>query len=153
MSHEYFLWLIVLSFAMHILEEHTLGWKTWATETLGFEKLDWADFYVTNAVFFAAACIIANLGWLIPFLSLGMTAGFMINGLFFHLIPTLVKRVFSPGTFTGVILYLPFGVLVYYGAYLDDQLTIPVFFSSILLGIIFMAYPVILQKMKVKINS
>ena len=42
-------WLLLLAYALHMLEEFMLDWRDWAAGVLGL-PVSWPDFYVTNAV-------------------------------------------------------------------------------------------------------
>lgn len=140
MAHE-------VAYALHILEEHTLNWLSWARSTLKLD-LTWSDFYVTNAIVVVAGISTAMIGWRLPEVSLMFPALALINALFFYIGPTLVQRRFSPGTITAVLLFLPVGIWSYYGAYLDGVLTLRASVLSTLGGALLMAYPIVLLRLK-----
>ncbi len=146
-SHEYVLWIMLFVYALHILEEHTLNWLDWARHVLKLD-LSWADFYVTNSIVVVGGICTAMIGWQLPQISLTFPALAIVNALLFHIGPTLVQRRFSPGTITAVFLFLPVGAWSYYGAYLDDILTMRVAIVSVLGGALLMAYPIFLLRLK-----
>lgn len=113
-------------------------------------KLDltWSDFYVINAIVVVTGISTAMIGWRLPEASLMFPALALINSLFFHIGPTLVQRRFSPGTITAALLFLPVGIWAYYGVYLDGVLTIRAGVLSALGGVLLMAYPIVLLRIK-----
>jgi hypothetical protein len=47
MSHDWALWVLAVASAMHVVEEHTVGWQGWAAEALGSRfgvRPTWTDF-------------------------------------------------------------------------------------------------------------
>ncbi|AGF55584.1 HXXEE domain-containing protein [Clostridium saccharoperbutylacetonicum] len=149
MVHEYFLWIATLAYGLHIVEEMVLDWRGWAR---GFLKLpaEWNEFYVFNAVVILYGCISAIIGWKCPMIALSYPALMLINTVFFHLLPVLKSGRFSPGLFTALILFVPIAALTYYGASVDDVISIKSIVFSTVFGIIFMAYPITLQILKTK---
>lgn len=105
--HEYLLWISLFAYAIHIFEESTLDWKTWAESTLGLKNLQWTDFYLANAAVVVAGVCAAQVGWQLPAFGLLLPALQLINGLFFHLLPTITYRKFSPGVITSCLLFFP----------------------------------------------
>jgi Protein of unknown function with HXXEE motif len=138
---------MLLAYALHILEEHALDWLDWANTTFG-TNFTWADFYVTNSVVVVAGISTAVIGWRLPEASLAFPALALINAVFFHIDPTLVRRVFSPGVLTAVLLFLPVGIWSYYGAYLDGVLTLRAGVFYAFLVAIFITYPLALVGIK-----
>lgn len=128
MSHEFILWIVLFAYAVHIVEERILLWLPWAKETFKL-PLTWEDFYTANAAVLFSAFSAAMVGWRCVSFALIIAALMIINGLFFHIGPTIVKKQFSPGVITSVILFLPIGITSYYFAYLDGVLT---WFNTIL---------------------
>lgn len=145
--HEFVLWLMLFAYALHVMEEHALNWLGWANAKLALD-LTWADFYVTNSVVVVAGISTAMIGWRLPEVSLAFPALALINAVFFHVGPTLIQRVFSPGVITAVFLFLPVGIWCYYGAYLDGALTWRAGIVSVVFGAILMAYPLALLGIK-----
>lgn len=150
-SHQFILWILVFAYAMHILEEYQLDWRDWANASLPVE-VSWHDFYLTNGCAMFAAIAAAMVGWRAPAFSLIMPATFVINGVFFHIGPTLIQRRLSPGVITSLLLYLPLGAWLYYGAWRDGVLSPQVLIISSLGGAAVMAWPIILLKLKKKLK-
>ena len=148
MSHEYVLWVMVVAYAMHIVEEHNLDWQGWVKRHAHFD-VPRADFYVVNAALVVGMVATATVGWRLPELSLAPAALMFINGLFFHIGASLVKRQYSPGALTSLVLFLPVGAWAYYGAHLDGVLTTSVALWSIILGALIMAFPLALWRLKI----
>ena len=95
----------------------------------------------------------AAIGWKCPLLALSMTAVWAVNAIFFHIGPTLVTRVWSPGTFTAIVLYLPCVMAVYWGAEQDGILTPLILWSSIGIGFVLMFGLVASVKFAKKLQS
>jgi len=147
-SHEYILWLTVMAYALHIIEEYAMDWRGWAEKTLGFAGIEWGQFYVVNACAMILAIAAAMIGWRCAEVSLAVPAAFFVNAVFFHILPRLRFRVYSPGAFTAVVLYLPVTITAYLFAHDDGVLTLRVGVVSAFLGIALMAFPVVLEKIR-----
>lgn len=148
MNHQFILWVALLAYALHMLEEYFYNWKDWAVKTFNIPAT-WTDFYLVNTfVLFMGLCC-ASIGWNCIWLALIYPGFMLINAIFFHIIPIIRFRNFSPGIITAILLFLPvIGFSYYYalqngGTYLDIGL-------SILIGAICMYYPIILQKTRNK---
>ena len=113
MTHEYLLWISLFAYVIHIYEEKILNWKSWA-ESVSNLKLDWTDFYVANSGLIVAGMCAAQVGWRFPSFALFLPALQLINGLFFHVIPTIIWRRFSPGVITSCLLFFPIAILTYW---------------------------------------
>ncbi len=72
----------------------------------------------------------------------------LINGLGFHIFPTIAQKRFSPGVITAVLLFLPIASWCYYGAYQDGVLTVQNCLLSFLFGGLLMASPFIFLRIK-----
>ncbi len=147
-SHEFILWIALAAYALHVLEEQALGWKHWAESCLGLKGLEWATFYVANAAVMFLGIAAAMVGWKFPVFALVIPALQLINGVFFHIAPTIVQRKFSPGVITATLLFLPISVWAYLGAYRDGVLTPQVLIGSLILGALVMASPLIFLRIK-----
>lgn len=62
-----------------------------------------------------------------------------------------IPKNISPGVITSILLFLPISSWIYYGAYLDDVLSIPTFTISLILGGLLMASPLIFLKINDRI--
>ena len=150
--HEYLLWLTLAAYAAHVLEEATLDWKNWAVQSLHLLNVEWSIFYVANMAVMFIAIAAAMVGWKLPIFALIIPALMLINGLFFHILPTLFQRVISPGVITATFLFLPISIWVYYAAYQDGVLNIFNLLGSLLLGGLLMAFPILLLKLRAKLQ-
>jgi hypothetical protein len=81
---------------------------------------------------------------------LAFPALMLINAVFFHILPFVVKKKFSPGLISAVVLFLPLGTWLFYGANRDGVLTTTTAIIAVALGAGLMAYPIILLKLKDK---
>lgn len=147
MSHEYLLWICTACYGIHILEEYELNWRDWARSVLGL-PVDWSSFYVVNALVVVLGVCCAEVGWKQPAFALTYPALMLINATFFHVLPTLAKRVFSPGLVTALVLFYPVAGWTYYGAWQDGALSIGASVTSFVLGAALMASPIVLLKVK-----
>jgi len=148
MNHQFILWIALLCYAAHMLEEYFYNWKDWVFKTLGLVAT-WTDFYVVNTyvLFMGVAC--ASIGWNCIWASLVFPGFMLVNAVVFHIIPVIRYRKFSPGVITAVLLFLPVIAFSYYYA-LQNGGTVTDIFVSILIGAIFMFYPIVLQVTKNK---
>jgi hypothetical protein len=110
--------VVAASCALHVAEEYLTGWQAWARQTLGI-VMPTAPFLAANAVLVAAAFALARVGWRRPELSLVIPSATWVNGVFFHILPTLVQGRVSPGVYTAALLYLPFSSWALIGAARD----------------------------------
>ena len=148
---EYSLWLIVAAAAVHVLEEFSGNWVAWARSALSLD-VDWPTFFVTNATMIFALVAFASIGWQAPEFSLIGAALIAINAIFFHIGIALVQRRWSPGTFTATVLYLPAAAFAYIAACDAGVLSGEVVAISVIGGALFMAFPVVLIKLKPRID-
>ena len=117
-THEWTLWVVAASCALHVLEEYFTGWQQWARDSLGI-VMPTTRFLVMNLVLVFAALVLARIGWRRPTLSLVIPAATLVNAIIFHIIPTIVQSRVSPGFYTATLLYLPFSSLAFVGARRD----------------------------------
>lgn len=149
--HEYLLWITLAAYAVHILEEASLDWKKWAIKKLKLKNIEWAIFDIANMAVMFIAIAAAMVGWRLPEFALIIPALMLINGLFFHILPTFTQKTFSPGVITATILFIPISLWVYYGAYQDGMLTWSVAIISLILGGLLMASPILFLKLREKL--
>ena len=148
MNHSYILWIATTAYALHIVEEYTFDWKSWAVNVLGLPA-DWIHFALVNGVVVLLGISCASVGWACPVFSLSFSALMLINATFFHVLPfARAHGRFSPGLITAVILFYPIGLWAYGGAYVDCVLTAPVLVGSMLLGGLLMGFPIALLKFR-----
>jgi hypothetical protein len=147
MSHEHVLWIAVAAYGLHILEEYELNWRDWARNVLGL-PVDWTSFYVVNALVVVLGTCCAVVGWREPWFGLAFPALMLINATFFHVLPTVTTRVYSPGLASALALFYPVAAWAYYGAWVDGTLTATAGILSGILGAGLMATPIVLLKIK-----
>jgi hypothetical protein len=112
---EWILWVVAISFALHATEEYFTGWQSWAFQVSGI-VVPPSLFITANFVAVVAAFAVAWTGWKWPAVSLIFPAATLINGIFFHILPTIAMRQISPGVFTSILLYLPFSSYAFVAA-------------------------------------
>ena len=113
--HEWTLWAVAASCALHPVEEYFTGWQRWASQTLGI-VMPTSLFVLMNAALLVTALSFARIGWRRPTLSLTIPAATLVNAVFFHILPTVVQHEVSPGVYTATFLYLPFSSWAFLGA-------------------------------------
>jgi Protein of unknown function with HXXEE motif len=140
-------WIALVAYAMHILEEFTYDWKSWAQKILKLD-VDWNTFYVTNVVVLLIGVACAEVGWSHPTFSLIFPALMVVNALFFHILPYIrSKKKFSPGMITAIFLFLPIGITSFRTAVNLGVQTKSLVLAT-LVGALLMAYPIFLLKTK-----
>ena len=117
-TREWTLWVVAVACALHVTEELFTGWQAWAREALGI-VMPTARFLGVNAILVAAAFVMARVGWRRPVLSLVIPSATLVNGVFFHILPTLVQGRVAPGVYTAAVLYVPFSSWALIGAARD----------------------------------
>lgn len=140
-------WLLVIAYGAHVMEEYILNWKKWVLTVANID-ISWNEFIITNAVVIISSICFAMIGFNNPYISLMLPALMIINAIFFHILPTIIKRQFSPGVLTSIILFLPLSLLAYYEAYKLNFLNTELLVTTICGGSIIMAYPIFLHKIK-----
>jgi hypothetical protein len=145
MSHDYILWICTTAYAAHVIEEYELNWRDWARSVLHL-PVDWNSFYLVNAAVVVLGVCCSAVGWRAPWFALGLPALMLINATFFHVLPTIVTRVYSPGVATAVLTFYATALWAYYGAWQDKVLTMGTGVGSFALGAALMALPIVLLK-------
>jgi hypothetical protein len=147
MAHDWVLWILVAAAALHVVEEHGLGWQGWAAGVLAPRigmVPTWTDFWATNGFLIVIGISAAATGWRAPAFALMFPAALLVNALFFHLLPSVQARRPNPGFFTAMVLYLPIGIWVYVAAADDGVLSFWTLIASIVLGTLAMASVLVL---------
>ena len=142
-------WLSMAAYSVHILEEFSLDWRNWARGVLKL-PVEWTDFYVTNAVVVALGIAQAMLAPTLPIAPLAFAGLMLVNAVFFHILPVVTTRRFSPGLMTALAIFLPLGVAVFWFAMANDLATATTALGGLFLGAVIMAYPIVLLKIKNK---
>jgi hypothetical protein len=137
-------WLAVGAYALHILEEHILGWHGWARKTMNL-SMEWDAYTTVEVVLLILGAIAAMLAPALPVLALAYAAFLVINVTFFHLLPMIISGGnFSPGIITGVLLFYPVGYYAYAGSTQPQS----VIMWSVVIGAAIIAWPVLLLKLR-----
>ena len=106
-------WLLVGAYAAHVVEELVGGFPEWFAFIAGGPLTREAFLAINGAALLvmAAAARAAtrreSLGWL----AIAIATGVFVNGVA-HVLLSVLSRSYSPGLFTGVVLYVPLGLLV-----------------------------------------
>lgn len=141
-------WLAMAAYALHIMEEFSFDWRGWARGVIKL-PVEWADFYITNAIVVALGIAQAMLAPSLPLAPLIFASLMLINALFFHIGPMLVTRGrFSPGVATAVVLFLPVAFSVWLRAAADGVLTLGTASGAIAGGALIMAYPIVMLRLR-----
>src|SRR5271168_1982443 len=111
MSHlQILLWMCVAAYGAHVLEEFVFDWRSWSQQVLHLPTR-WEDFYVTNCLVIVVAIVAVMIAPEYPAVALGFPALMLINGIFMHIFPFVLKRGrFSPGLITSVTIFWPLGI-------------------------------------------
>lgn len=108
-------WLLPATYLVHIAEEYWcgVGFPAWVT-SFGYAKLTPELFLRLNAAAWivmtigvALAIAIQTLRWLI----VSFAAAVFINGLA-HTIASIVTVTYSPGLFSGLLIWIPLGSII-----------------------------------------
>jgi hypothetical protein len=144
-----FAWLSMAAYSVHILEEFSLDWRNWARGVLKL-PVEWADFYVTNGIVVALGIAQAMLAPTLPIAPLAFAGLMLVNAIFFHVMPGLTTRRFSPGLMTALIIFLPLGVAVFWFALANAFVTSTTAVAGLIVGAVIMAYPIVMLKVRDK---
>jgi len=136
-------WLLPLSYALHILEEWFGGFPEWMALILGSE-LPRAAFVMINATAMLAMLIAARAtiareknGWM----GIAIATILFVNGIA-HILGSLVTRSYSPGLLTSIVLYLPLGQLALMRAWFQAQREM--FGRGVITGLVLHAFVVVI---------
>lgn len=137
-------WLAVGAYALHIVEEHILGWQGWAKKSMNL-AIDGDSYIIVEVAFLILGAIAAMLVQVAPVYALAFGALLLINVTFFHLLPMLVSGgKFSPGVLTGIFLFYPIGYYEFMGSTLPQNSLI----TAIVIGAAVILWPVLLLKLR-----
>jgi hypothetical protein len=140
------IWLCTGAYALHVLEEFTLNWQSWARNVLHLPAR-WEDFYLTNAAVIVLGVVAAEVAPVSPVMALGYPALMLINATFFHVAPVVWTRGrFSPGLITALLLFFPLGIEAFRVAGLGPAGVAEAFG----IGALLMATPIAFLKLKSK---
>lgn len=148
--HAYVLWIAAFAYALHVVEEHTFDWRSWAVAVIKL-PVTWVHFALVNGVVVVLGISCASVGWQSPVFALSLPALMLINATFFHVLPFLAtKGRFSPGLGTAVLLFYPIAIWAYWGARQDGILSLQTAVLSLLLGAALMASPIVMLRLRLR---
>lgn len=139
-------WLAVAAYALHIVEEHILGWYDWARKTMNI-SLGWEQYVITEVAILILGLTAAMLSGtpMGPTLIVAFATLLLVNVIFFHVLPMLANGgKFSPGVISGVVLFLPLAWQVYKTQTLAQNDLI----WAVVLGILLIGWPMLLLKLR-----
>ncbi len=144
---DFILWVLVVAYALHILEEYFMDWRDWA-EKLAGRCVTWTEFYLINAAVVLTGISTAAVGWKFPAYSLMFPALMLINSIFVHFLPALFRRRYNPGLLTSILFFIPLGMWAYLAAGSEGVLTPVSVGISLAGGAVMMLVPLLLQRFK-----
>jgi hypothetical protein len=139
-------WLAVAAYALHIVEEHILGWFDWARKTMNI-TLGWEQYVITEVAILIMGLTAAMLSGtpIGPTLVVAFTTLLFINVVFFHILPMLANGGrFSPGVISGIFLFLPLAWHVYN----TQKLATNDLVWAVVLGAAVILWPMLLLKLR-----
>jgi hypothetical protein len=142
-------WLLTVAYAGHILEEYILDWRSWAQE-ISKLKLEWSEFLVANFAVIVLGFACSFVGFSCPIFSYMFVGLAAVNGVFAHIGTTIIKRKFSPGTITSIVLFLPICAWAYIIAAEKNLLSTSFLLITVGGGTLIMMFPILLQLIKNK---
>ncbi len=145
------LWILTVAYAGHIMEEYTLDWQGWTRKISGI-SLGWNEFFVANFAVIVLGISCSVVGFDAPYFSYLFVGLAAVNALIAHIGISIVKRTFSPGLITSVVLFLPASTWAYYIAWQKGLLTFPFLATSLGGGLLIMAFPMMLYFLGHKIK-
>jgi Protein of unknown function with HXXEE motif len=137
------LWILVAACAAHVVEEYVLDWRTWVASMSGLQPT-WGRFWLMNAAFLCLAAVAALVGSKRPLIGLALPSLTLINGLLFHLGPTIVTGRVSPGVVSSVLLYVPISSWIFWCAHQEGWLVRRVAAQAVALALFVMTLPFVL---------
>jgi hypothetical protein len=127
-------WLFVAAYVAHLLEEFFGGFPEWFGVVLG-RPLPIPAFLLINGVALVAMILAVraatrreSLGWL----AIAVATVLLVNGVL-HLLASLAWGQYSPGLITGVVVYVPLGLLALLRAW--HQVPEPFFWRGVAAGL------------------
>jgi len=132
--HEFTLWVVVMVLGLHFLEEYALDLRGWLEMVLHV-PVTWEQSHLINAVVTLMAISGAAIGWRCPTLSLVMPAVLIVNAIGFHLAFSLIWGVYSPGTVSALVLFVPAGLWAFVGAHRDRVLSRRAIGAAVLIAV------------------
>ena len=142
------LWTVVVAAVIHIAEEYWSGWLDWARQFVPGTTL--TQFLVINALFLllCIAAALVSLSHLVFSLSV---AGLILVNAVIHLVPAIRLKRYIPGLISAILLYIPLGLYAFYFAARWEHLTLAAGVVAALLGLAWMAIPIVFQLFRLSI--
>jgi pimeloyl-ACP methyl ester carboxylesterase len=119
--------------------------EAWAAAALNIPK---GDRIVVVGCSVGGSC--AMLAPTLPVATLAFAGLMLVNAIFFHVMPVLITRRFSPGLMTALIIFLPLGVAVFWFALANELVTSTTAIAGLIVGAVIMAYPIVMLKVRDK---
>jgi hypothetical protein len=109
-------WLIPLAYLFHLLDEYFMGegFPNWFSDVFRVDLSD-INFTIINSVGLIASIVIVILYTIDKvnnFVIAALGTLFFVNGII-HFLASLFTLSYSPGTISGILLYLPLGYLIF----------------------------------------
>ena len=127
--------LLPVAYLLHLAEEWFGGFTGWTRAALGSEVSP-GRFISINAVAFLIICTGILMGYRNKYLSwfcVSVAALFFLNGIL-HLIATFGMGLYSPGSITGMFVYIPLSLWIL--RKMSAKLSAGIFIASIFAGIL-----------------
>ena len=109
--------LLPFAYMVHMVEEWVGGFSAWTGTVLG-QEVSPGRFIIINFVALSLFClgIAASLRWpRFSWFSVSFAALIVLNGVL-HCLATVAFGSYSPGTLTGLLIYLPLGSFTLYAS-------------------------------------
>ena len=147
----YIFWILTAAYAVHIIEEFFLDWRSWTKRISGLE-LSWREFAIANTIVIVIGVVASMIGFSHPLLSYIFVGLVATNAIIAHLATTIIKRCFSPGLISSLCLFIPLSVWAYHIAAKRGLLTTELLVISLVGGLVIMSIPVVFQLLKNKLR-
>ena len=106
-------WLVPFAYLLHLVDEYFTGFPNWFSGLFNVD-LSLNDFIIINSIGFIATIIITLLysfDKVNSFIIASLGTLFFINGII-HIVSSIYTYTYSPGTLTGILIYLPLGYFI-----------------------------------------
>ena len=141
------IFIFCLLYALHMVEEFTLGFVEWADRYFG--RFDWTQNLIGNSIFFVCMAFACYLYYKnsTKYLWVGMTVPmWVLANSFIHISSTILGSEYSPGVVTAAVLYIPGGLYFLVKWARKGLLTWKnIIFSFVVGGMVFMLIPTFIR--------
>jgi hypothetical protein len=138
---------LTFAYVIHIVEEYKCGWLEWAQKLSGL-CLRKTEFVIANTIVVIMGIACSIIGDTYPLVSLTFAGLAAVNAVFAHMGTTIFKRIWSPGTATSIILFIPLSAWAYVDSYARGVINAQGIFLTIMAGLLIMCVPIAYQVMK-----